>query len=383
MLTIKKFNNLIKNYLLENYHPKVFDKHYYYYLKFVEELLFKYASNNGLVNERNIQLCLENNSDFKNRIILGKYNFNLHYSDLKKKYTRRISTKYLNGIHCYNCKDIHLINIIKKDLEEIGILEKTKNRLPIVPNERYSQEQFTLNLILQEDLFSDSKVEFEYIGEFKRNTTSKFTFQLEDLMSYSKMKSISPRKFIRNYFILMKMNEEGFHLIHKEDCGREHHSLSLVSEGFRDIIVPQNDRTMYNYDLKSSHLFWLAELTGSKALYEDIKAGRLQKKYNKKTLLNWLNTSNFESSFYGGINELFFVKYGVDTSKYRDSEGSMYQVLAKMESEYIQSISKNMNYDNYTMHDQIYFDHKGIDNFFEYVRLENRKLKFEPIWVMK
>jgi len=59
----------------------------------------------------------------------------------------------------------------------------------------------------------------------------------------------------------------------------------------------------------------------------------------------------------------------------------MYPVLAKMESDYVQTIAIKIEVDNYTVHDQVYLDYKGEREFWEIVKKENLKLSFEPIWV--
>ena len=113
--------------------------------------------------------------------------------------------------HHYNCIDIHLLNVIKKDLIELGFLVKTRKSQPL-SNKVFSSEQFTLNLMPGKKLFQSEKVEFDYKGEFKLNSESDFIFQIDELLRISEDNKITPRKFLKNYFTLMKMNEEGFHV---------------------------------------------------------------------------------------------------------------------------------------------------------------------------
>ncbi|MCT4582750.1 MAG: hypothetical protein N4A35_15155 [Flavobacteriales bacterium] len=379
MLTVKNVNRLIENHLKKNYHPKVFDKHFEYYLLVFEELLRLYSSDVGLTNEHGIKRASQHGTNFG---YLEKFDFKFHYRDYKKKFKKRIRTKFLNEYHDYDCVDINLLNVIKRDLIELGILVKTRRSQPI-SEKVFTGEQFTLELMPGKQLFQNEEVEFEYRGDFKRNYNSEFTFEIQDLMTLSKGSDIKPRRFLQNYFMLMKMNDEGFKIKHIESNGRKHNSLSRSGIEFRNIVTPQNGNWMENYDIKSSHPFWLAVLCKSKELYKDIKEGRLYSKYKKETIREWMNSQNFEARKYNGINELFFVRYGIDTSLYRDKKGSLYETLATLESDYVQGISEDMLYANYTMHDQIHFDHQGKKEFNELVKKRNRELQFEPIWVAK
>jgi hypothetical protein len=376
MLTEKNVKRLIETHLKENYHPKVFDNHFYYYLLIFEELLRLYSSEVGLINHTKTQQY--GNSFGK----LEKFDFKFHYKDYKKKFTKRIRTTFLNGYHDYDCVDINILNVVKRDLIELGVLVKTRRSQPI-SKKIFTAEQFTLNLTPGKQLFEDEFVEFEYHGDFRRNVNSEFTFDINKLMLLSKTKDIKPRRFLQNYFMLSRMNEEEFNIKKIEHNGRKHHSLSRTGIMFRDIITPQNGNKMLNFDIRSSHPFWLSVLCESKELYEDIKKEKLYKKYGKKIIREWMNSGNYDAKKYKGVNELFNLKYGIDTLKYRDSSGALYETLATMESNYVQTISENMTYANYTMHDQIYFDYQGMQEFKELVKRENRKLPFEPIWVAK
>lgn len=379
MLTVKNVNRLIENHLKKNYHPKVFEKHFEYYLLVFEELLRLYSSDVGLTNEMGNRKAIQYGTNFGS---LEKFDFKFHYRDYKKRFKRRIRTKFLNEYHDYDCVDINLLNIIKKDLIELGVLVKTRRSQPI-SEIVFTGEQFTLNLMPGKQLFQDEEVEFEFRGDFKKNYNSEFTFEINDLMALSRRTGIKPRRFIQNYFMLMKMNEERYRIKHIESNGRKHNSLSRNGIDFRNIVTPQNGNRMENYDLKSSHPFWLSVLCKSKELYKDIKEDRLYSKYKKETIREWMNSENYEARKYNGINELFFVKYGIDTAKYRDEKGSLYQALATLESNYVQGISEDMSYSNYTMHDQIHFDYQGKKEFKELVKKRNRDLVFEPIWVAK
>jgi hypothetical protein len=379
MLTVKNVNYLIENHLKKNYHPKVFDKHFEYYLLVFEELLRLYSTDVGLTNEHGVKKAVRFGTNFGK---LDKYDFKFNYRDYKKDFTKRIRTKYLNGYHDYSCVDINLLNIIKKDLIELGILVKTRISQPI-SEKVFTGEQFTLNLMPGKHLFQNEYVDFEFRGDFKKNYNSEFTFEIDDLMALSRRTDIKPRRFLQNYFMLMKMNDDGFLIKKIESNGRKHHSLSRNSIEFRNIVTPQNGNRMENFDIKSSHPFWLAVLFKSKDLYNDIVEDRLYARYAKETIREWMNSKNFNAQKYKGINELFFVKYGIDSAKYRDHRGSLYETLAILESDYVQGISEKMTYANYTMHDQIHFDYQGKEEFSELVKKKNRTLPFDPVWVAK
>jgi hypothetical protein len=387
MITVKHFNELIEDFLKKNYHPKVYNKHFTYYQEILEKMLEKYSENNNLYNEHKSLQVANHDSLRPFHVKLKKGEFHFRYDDYKFVYTRTIGTKFLNGKHTYKCKDIPVLNIIIKDLITMGILVKVKGKQPINIDEKqpentvFTPAYYTINFNSKtSSLFSDSLFEFEYVGDFKPNSKSIFQFELDDLMALGREKNVKPMKFLQNFFLLTKMNRESFRIIKVEDVGRVHHSLSRVSEEFRAIVKTQFGEEMMSFDISSSHPFWLAILTENKILYNDIKSGRFKKIFDKKRVLTWFNTPNYNSKHYNKEKNLFNTRYDIDTTNYR-VEDSLYPTLAKLESAYIQSISKAMIVDDFTIHDQVYFPVDSEDEFWELVKSENEKLIFEPIWV--
>lgn len=389
MITAKHFNELIEEFLKENYHPKVYNKHYTYYQEILEKMLDKFSENNNFYNEHKaLQVANHDNlRPFHVKLKTGEFHF--RYDDYKYVYTKTIGTKFLNGKHAYRCNDIPVLNVVIKDLITMGILVRVKGKQPINIDEKqpentvFTPAYYTINFDLKtSSLFTERTFAFDYVGDFKPNSNSIFQFELDDLMALGRKKNIKPRKFLQNYFLLTKMNREGFRIIHTEDVGRVHHILTRVSEEFRAIVKTQLGKDMMSYDLKSSHAFWLAVLTENKTLYNDIKSGKFKEILSKKRVLTWFNTSNYDRKHYNKEIELFKTRYGIDTSTLR-IDGSLYKVLATMESKYIQAISKKMSVDNFTVHDQVYFPVDSENEFWKLVQEENKNLVFDPVWDSK
>jgi hypothetical protein len=67
----------------------------------------------------------------------------------------------------------------------------------------------------------------------------------------------------------------------------------------------------------------------------------------------------------------------------RTDKGVMYYSLGKSESNYVLGIADRLtelNIDNYTVHDQIYFDEGFEKEFFELVEEFDKDLYLKPIW---
>lgn len=392
MLILKKYNDLIETYLKEKYHPKVFNKHYNYYLEFIDFLFKKFAQEYSLKNYYLLEKCGDELKRDYHFTKIELHDFEIDSVKIREIFRRRIDKKFLNNVHpeFKKKKDVYVVDVIKKDLIKLNILVVENNKKPVgwdgeegfkfFVKSQYSLNFFPNNIYTQNPFEPEEKFEFEHVGVFESKLGIDWNFELEELMIMSR--THPPADFLRNYYKLIRLNEEGYSITTiEEETGRKHHNMTQMNSDFRALIKCKNGNLTVNYDLKSSFPFWLAVLTKNHTLYNDIKSGWFKKNINKKMFLTWLNSKNYYKDRYKKINEYMLIRYDIDTSKLRDEDGCMYTVLAKLESDYVQGISNKLKVDNYTVHDQIYMDYKGEKEFLELVRLANKRVRFDPIWV--
>lgn len=374
MIIIKNYDKILKDYLERKYTQRYIDKTYNDYLRFIEYCLRRTISDFTKYNDSIVRNVNKNKdiNGFKSKIKKRCFIFNKR-SDMLMRF---------KGCYTFNHKLLknfkgvpkrkHLYNQIKNDLIDIGLLNKEENKQLILIRDNLDD----INPFFTKEYWSLDLVDaiFDYKGDFQINKESKFKFDLQELLQLQHQ--VTPYKFIRNYLLLIDLNTNGYRITKRDKEGRIHNNISRISKEFRDIIKTKNGEDMISYDIKSSHPFWLSILTENENLYNDIVNDNLYNDLNKKTLLTWFNTDNYNSKKYKKCQERFF-EYGIDYNKVRKS-GKLYNKLAKLESKWIDSITSKLDFDTFTLYDQIYIP-KSKENEFIKVLNNNQTKPFKII----
>jgi len=383
ILTIKSFKEEIKNFLLNNYPIDAYNNYYTDYLLFLELLIFKTSQDYSDYNRHIINAVKNNNSKYQRKYLIQDYQFTLPSTKTRKEISKTILTRLIKNRHPKaNCKrNVYLLEIMKKDLIDMNILIEEHNVQQIKTKEvsAYIQSIYSLNFKRPITLFENEKIEFEITGNYVQNETSDFVFDINELMNL--IHKVPLKKFIRNYRLMMKLNNEGYAIKTIGVGDRTFHNLSYLSKEFRAILIVRiTGNNLVSKDIVSSFPMWLSILSKNEALYDDIVSGKIKSLFDKIELLTWFNDKRYMSKKYDYLRTKFIFLYGFDTSVYRDSKGCMYELLAQSESNYINAICKQLTHKHFTIHDQIYIDKKGANELDEAIKIADKKLHFKPIW---
>ena len=390
MIEDSNITELIDNYITQKYkfiNSKREMKIKQFYLKFYEFLTIKQAKSITTFNFKNYENLVKIDDDNK-KYKLKKGEFNLRTEELRNRFKGTISTKFINNNNLHKNlknKNVRIIDIAKKDFLELKILELVRKKQKIEEN-NYIPAVYILDSTVEDmnagNLFDSNPCILSFSFDFEK-IKGNFTFDNNDLSIVLENKTIKRHKKIYNYYKLRKLAENGFEFLKTEPItGRKHHSISQISGEFRAIIRTSNNIKMMSYDIKTSHPFFLSIITKNELLYNEVKNGNI-KSLEKTTLLSWLNSKNHKSNNYKKINN-FMDNLDVNHLSYRNKNGILYYNLAKMEADYVLGIADELTkkgIENYTVHDQIYFDINHENNFKNEVKKANKNLLFEPIWV--
>lgn len=383
LLTIELYKNEIKDFLLKHYPFVVFKDYYNYYLFFLEELIFRTSNNYTDYNRVIKKVVISNKSLYQKKYLIQDLHFTLPSVKIRKQFSRTIPTKYITNRYTYSPKQrkVAVVDIIKQDLIDMKILILEHNVQLIKTKHQafYTKSIYSLNLNRPISLFENEEMKFEITGDYTPHSTSDFVFDDKELMKL--IESVPLRKFIRNYRIMMKLNNEGYKVKTIGVADRKYHSLSYLSKEFRAIIkVRETNNSVTSKDLKSSFPFFLSILTKNEQLYDDIVTGEIKNLFDKIELLKWFNDKKYKAKKYTELRERFTERYGIDTSEFRDKKGCMFSLLGQMESDYINKIGAQLSYKYFTIHDEFYIDTDGIDELEKAIEVANRSMFFKPIW---
>lgn len=387
MIVDKYIKKVIEDYIKVSYiHEEKVLKRLKKYLEFYEFLLIKDSIGKYSFDDK--KKCNYLEEDIA-KLKLKRGEFKISTLKDRKLFKGTISSKYItyHKVHRHIVtKDAKLFDVLKRDFLAMKILFKVRGKQPIsngyigaVYSLNDLQNDITIENMWGDNLAKEISITIDHLHWrddcFKVNNQ-----ELEFLLNGDS----DLDKRIRNYSLMKKLSENGYVINRIENVtGRIHHNITQLSPEYRELIRTPEWGEMISYDLKSSHLYWLAILTKNEKLYGAIATGELKEKFNKKRLLTWLNSKNYNSSTYLKINE-FMETNNVNHKKFRDENGILYYILGKLEADYVIGIStelKAKGVTNYSVHDQLYFDLDKEDVFFKLVEKWNKNLLFKPIWV--
>ena len=384
MIVLHQVEQQIRKHL-ETYAPKVTKKYLKQYLRFYQDEIL-----NSLFNKykrKSYNTYLQNKEGCNIQVQLNQIFFDNNqedYSRVKGEYFKK------KGTHVKDKKKrVWLYYQIKKDFIIMGLIGLSHKKWIYNDDGRISstKEIFHVNLPLDLSYCLD---ESDTICDISTNESGvkdldfysdNYWIKYDDVVSLTN--KVSLLDFIKIYIQYNRLKRNGYQILNDQRSDGTGHRIydlfCFVNEGLRQLIRHSNGTLYKSIDLVSSHIYWLAEHTNNEVLYEAVKSKEIKKMFNKKHLLTWLNSSNYQCKRYKNINK-YFEEIELDTAKLRDEKG-MYNLLSKLEGDYvIGPLSEELSGPNFTVHDQIYFLPEHEEELLILIGNNNKNFNFPPVW---